>query len=58
MVKGSESILPVYLVKCIIAVFSALNVALLRLSQSRALLIIACICLWLLWAVGPDTYAV
>jgi hypothetical protein len=43
MVNGSESTLPVYLVKCMIAVFSASKVAPLRLSQSSALSIIACI---------------
>ncbi|KAJ0120403.1 Uncharacterized protein HZ326_31713 [Fusarium oxysporum f. sp. albedinis] len=46
--NGSESTLPVYLVKCMIAVFSASDVAPLRLSQSSALSIIACIPLRLL----------
>jgi hypothetical protein len=41
-----------------IAVFSALNVMPLYLSQLSALLIIAYIPLWLLWAVDPNTYAV
>jgi hypothetical protein len=48
MVNSSESILFVYLVEYIIAVFSALKVAPLYLSQLSALLIIAYIPLRLL----------
>jgi hypothetical protein len=58
MVNGSESTLPVYLVKCIIAVFSALKVALLPHSQSNALSMTACVPIRLLLAVGPETRAV
>jgi hypothetical protein len=45
-------------VKCIIAVFSASNVAPLLLSQSRVLWIIALMPSRLCCAVGPVTYAV
>ncbi|RYC80786.1 hypothetical protein BFJ63_vAg16325 [Fusarium oxysporum f. sp. narcissi] len=56
MVNGSKSALPVYLMKRTIAVFPTSKVAPMRPSQDRALLIIACIPLRLLSAVGLVTH--
>ncbi|EXK78756.1 hypothetical protein FOQG_16580 [Fusarium oxysporum f. sp. raphani 54005] len=56
MVNGSKSALSVYLMKRTIAVFSTSKVAPMRPSQDTALLIIACIPLRLLSAVGLVTH--
>lgn len=58
IVTSSTLVLYDLQVKCIIAVFSTSNVALLLLSQSRASLIMASMPSRLLCAVGPVTYAV
>jgi hypothetical protein len=58
MVNGMESTRLAFLVKCMIAVFSASNVAPLRRSQSRALSIIAWNPPRLHWADRPVTHAV
>src|SRR5947207_2437423 len=58
IVNGSDLVLCGLWVKCMIAVFSTLNVTPLLLSQSRASLMIASMPSQLLHAMGPVTHAV